>query len=101
MIICINDRFSPEARELYEKYGVVTPYLDATYEIREVVITRVGVGLLLEELVNPKISIGEEENGFMVEVSWNIRRFRTLDNKEVDISNWKKEEPNSIHVDLV
>lgn len=24
-IICINDIFSPEARQVYEKYGVVTP----------------------------------------------------------------------------
>ena len=63
-IVCINDQFSQEAREIYEKYGVVTPQQDVYYSVREVVITRNGPELLLNELVNPKMychNIGEVE----------------------------------------
>lgn len=82
-IICINDSFSAEARQVYEKYGVVTPYIDNVYSVREVVITRVGTGLLLNELVNPMIPIGEGEDGFKAEPNWNINRFRNIDNSEI------------------
>lgn len=82
-IKCINDTFSPEAREVYEKYEVVTPYLDNTYSVREVVITRKGTGFLLNELVNPKIPIGEGENGFKVEPNWAVSRFTNLNGSEI------------------
>lgn len=91
-IICINDIFSPEAREVYKKYGVVTPYLDNTYSVREVVITRVGTGLLLNELVNPMIPIGEGEDGFKAEVNWNINRFKNLDGTEINVEQLKQKE---------
>lgn len=83
-IICINDTFSTEARKLYEKYGVVTPYMDCRYSVREVVITRRGTGLLLNELINPSIEIGEGENGFKTEVNWAVSRFRNLDGTEIN-----------------
>lgn len=100
-IICINDTFLPEARQVYEKYGVVTPYLDAVYSIRDVVISRVGTGFLLNELVNPKIPVGEGENGFMVEPNFKTSRFQTLDGKELSLEFLKSVEPNSIQKDLV
>lgn len=83
-IICINDQFSQEAREVYEKYGVVTPYLDCIYSVREIVITRRGTGLLLNELVNPPISIGEGEDGFKTEVNWAVSRFKNIDGTEIN-----------------
>lgn len=83
-IQCIDDYFTPEARELYEKYGVVTPYLNCVYSVREVVITRRGTGLLLNELVNPPINIGEGEDGFKTEVNWAIRRFKNIDGTEIN-----------------
>lgn len=30
-VICINGEFTQLAREIYKKYGVVTPYLDGVY----------------------------------------------------------------------
>lgn len=91
-LVCINDTFSPEARQVYEKYGVVTPYLDNTYSIRDVVITRKGTGLLLNELVNPMIPIGEGEDGFKAEPNWNVNRFRNLDGTEINIEQLKQKE---------
>lgn len=83
-IICINDTFSQEAREIYEKYGVVTPYLDGIYSCRELVISRRGRGFLLNEIRNPKIPIGEGESGFMVEPNFNINRFKNIDGTEIN-----------------
>lgn len=91
-LVCINDTFSPEARQVYEKYGVVTPYLDNTYSIRDVVITRKGTGLLLNELVNPMIPIGEGEDGFKAEPNFNISRFQTVDGTEINIEQLKQKE---------
>lgn len=82
-LICCDDYFTPEAREVYEKYGVVTPYLDGMYSVREVVITRRGTGLLLNELVNPPINIGEGEGGFKTEVNWAISRFKNIDMTDI------------------
>lgn len=92
-IICINDTFSQKAREVYEKYGVVTPYLNCMYSVREVVITRNGTGLLLNELVNPKMycyNIGEVE--MWAEVNWNISRFRNIDGTEINVEQLKQKE---------
>lgn len=82
-VICINDLFTAEARDVYAKHGVVTPRESVYYTIRDVVISRWGKGLLLEELKNPKIPIGEGESGFMVEPNWGMFRFRNLDNSEI------------------
>ena len=82
-VICVNDLFTLEARRVYEQYGVVTPREEVRYTIRDVVISRAGTGLLLEELVNPKLPIGEGESGFMVEPNFGIFRFRNLDNSEI------------------
>lgn len=90
-IICCNDTFSPEAREVYEQYGIVTPYLDNVYSVREVVITRRGTGLLLNELVNPKIPIGEGESGFMVEPNFNVSRFKNMDGTEINVEQLRHE----------
>lgn len=97
-LVCINDTFSPEARQVYEQYGVVTPYYDGVYTIREVVKTRKGIGLLLEELVNPLIPIGEGENGFMVEPNFNVSRFANLDGTEINLEQlrqWKTKKQDS------
>lgn len=82
-VICINDLFTIQAREVYAQHGVVTPREGVFYSVREVVISRLGKGLLLEELKNPKIPIGEGESGFMVEPNWGMFRFRNLDNSEI------------------
>lgn len=89
---CINDLFSQEARQVYEQYGVVTPYLDNVYSVREVVITRVGTGLLLNELVNPKMWIyGEGENAMFAEPNFSVNRFRNLDGTEINVEQLRHE----------
>lgn len=85
-LICINDLFSPEARQVYEQYGIVTPQQDVMYTVREVVITRYGTGLLLNELVNPKMychNIGEVE--MWAEPNFKISRFTNVDGTEINI----------------
>ena len=73
-VVCINDVFSPTVRALYRQL----PVKDTIYTIREVFLGRekivkggdtATVGLLLEELVNPKDPFhqGEQELGFTSE----------------------------------
>ena len=80
-IICIYDYFGSDARELYEQYGVVTPYEGCTYTIRQVLHTRHGVGVYLNELINPNNF--PVMPGFTCEVSFDINRFRNLDNSVI------------------
>ena len=90
-VICINDLFSQEAREVYEKYGIVTPREGVYYTIREVVTTRYGTGLLLEELVNPKMychNIGEVE--MWAEPNWALNRFTILDGTKLNVEQLKE-----------
>lgn len=83
-LICIDDTFSTEAREVYEKYKIVTPYLGCIYSVRKIVKTRNGIGLLLNELVNPSIWIeGEGENAMYAEPNWGLFRFKNIDNTEI------------------
>lgn len=91
-IICIDDRFSPEARQVYEQYGIVTPQEGVLYNIREVVTTRYGKGLLLEELVNPKMychNIGEVE--MWAEPNFKISRFTNVDGSEINLEQLRNE----------
>ena len=73
-VICVNDMFSPTVRALYKQL----PVKDTIYTVREVFLGRekivkggdsATVGLLLEELVNPKDPFhqGEQELGFSSE----------------------------------
>lgn len=101
-IICINDLFSPEARQVYEQYGIVTPQQDVYYSVREVVITRYGTGLLLNELVNPKMychNIGEVE--MWAEVNFKISRFLTVNGQVLTEELLRTVEPKSTRKDLV
>ena len=73
-VVCINDTFSSAVRALYKQL----PVKDNIYTIREVFLGRekivkggdtATVGLLLEELVNPRDPFhqGEQELGFSSE----------------------------------
>lgn len=91
-VICINGEFTQLAREIYEKYGVVTPQEGVLYNIREVVNTRYGIGLLLEELVNPKMychNIGEVE--MWAEPNFKISRFTNVDGTEINTEELRNE----------
>lgn len=91
-IICINDLFSPEARQVYEQYGIVTPREEVYYSVRSVITTRFGTGLLLNELVNPKMychNIGEVE--MWAEPNWAVSRFRNIDGTEINVEQLRHE----------
>jgi hypothetical protein len=73
-VVCINDTFSPAIRALYKQL----PVKDTIYTVREVFLGRekivkggdtATVGLLLEELTNPRDPFhqGEQELGFSSE----------------------------------
>lgn len=73
-VVCINDTFTPAIRALYQQL----PVKDHIYTVREVFLGRekivrsgdsATVGLLLEELKNPKDPFhqGEQELGFSSE----------------------------------
>lgn len=84
-VICVDGNFSLEAKQVYNKYNVVWPEQDKIYSIREVVKTTTGeTGLLLEEIVNPKIPILHPILGSVeYEPNWHINRFRTLQGDEI------------------
>jgi hypothetical protein len=73
-VVCVNDTFSPTIRALYQQL----PVKDNIYTVREVFLGRekivkggdtATVGLLLEELTNPRDPFhqGEQELGFTSE----------------------------------
>lgn len=101
-IICINDLFSPEARQVYEQYGIVTPQEGVYYSVRSVITTRFGTGLLLNELVNPKMychNIDEVE--MWAEPNFKISRFQTIDGQVLTEELLRMAEPKSTRKDLV
>lgn len=92
-VICIDSTFSSEVLQFYEKHGVVTPMKDSLYTIRDVIINSNGkTGLLLEEIVNPKIPINHDlmQSVVMFEPNWDINRFRNLDNSAINVSEVKQ-----------
>ena len=86
-IICVNASFGSDALEVYKKYGVITPEQDKLYTIRDVIRNSNGeTGLLLEELVNPKIpdvhSVGMIKS---MEPNFHHKRFVALDGTELNL----------------
>lgn len=83
-VICINDLFSVDTLEFYQKYGVTHPKRDKIYNIREVYKAYVGNtsgewGLLLQEIHNPKVPIAHPVLGVIeMEPNWALKRFATL-----------------------
>jgi len=81
-VICTDGKFSPQQMELFSRYGVQVPVVDQLYTIRDVIKPsgKAGVGVLLEEIVNPKIPLAHPILGgtVMMEVNWLITRFSTL-----------------------
>lgn len=84
-IICINDNFESEKLIYFKKYGVIVPKKNKIYTIRKIINHTIGVkGLLLHEIINPKIpaniiSIGD----VLIEPTWNINRFSTLNGDKI------------------
>lgn len=85
-IICINALFSSDTLEFFEKHGVITPELDSFYSVRDIIINSNGqTGILLNEIINPKISVEHPLLGIaLMETNWNLRRFKNIDGTEID-----------------
>lgn len=92
-IICVDDNFSLEALEFWDKYKVTTPKKDKLYTIRDVIINSTGeTGLLLNEIHNPKVPI--KHPLFItanIEPNWHEKRFRTLSKQKLNIIQLKNE----------
>ena len=81
-VICVDGKYPADALAFFAHHGVVTPTVDSVYSIRDVIInSNSKTGLLLEELVNPKVPIQHPVMGKVVkmEPNWGIERFRHLD----------------------
>ena len=74
-IICIDDNFTPEQMVDIPN----RPIKDSIYSIRDVVKSANGIGLLLNEIENPKTG-WTTRNGmkFTFEPNFNINRFANL-----------------------
>lgn len=91
-VLCVNGKFSVDFIEFYKKYGVIVPIQDSIYTIRDVIINfDKGVGLLLEELVNPKVPIFHPllQEWIEMEPNWDINRFATLSSNPLNIAEIK------------
>jgi hypothetical protein len=83
-IICIDDKFAPEILEFYRIHGVVTPKKDSIYTIRDKIRHFTGdVGLLLDQIVNPPVPVQTPFGVMNREVTWNIKRFTTLNGSKI------------------
>lgn len=83
-IICIDDKFPAEVLEFYKIHGVVTPKKDSIYTIRDKIRHFTGdVGLLLDQIINPPVPVQTAFGIINREVTWNIKRFTTLDGKKI------------------
>jgi hypothetical protein len=86
-IICSDANFSPEALSFYEKNNTIPPTQDRIYPgIREVIkVAATGeTGILLEGLINPPVTFAHPILGRATkEVTWNLKRFRTLSGGEI------------------
>lgn len=78
--------------EFYEKWGVITPSVDVMYTVRDVIINSSGeTGILLEEIVNPKVPIIHPLLGTAnMEPNWNLQRFRMLNGELVSVIELKQ-----------
>ena len=87
-IICINDNFSPEQIPIFPN----RPVKDKIYSIRDVIKSTNGIGLLLNEIVNPHNG-WTEINGekFTFEPSFNIERFVDLQYLPLNVNALKKQ----------
>lgn len=79
-IICINAEFTSEQLEIWKQFGVVHPEKDKLYTIRSIINHSggEGIGVLLEEIVNPPVPVNNGIIEFMRETTFSILRFRDL-----------------------
>ena len=78
-VLCIDDFFTSDTLEFYQRFGVIPPVKGTIYSIRDVINHITGeTGLLLNEIINPEVPINSSIGIIHREPTWHIRRFRTL-----------------------
>jgi len=78
-VICIDDKFDTSLVSLIPN----KPVLDKVYTIRDVLLTRNGKAVHLEEITNPPL-YDHVHNGTF-EPSFHIRRFRKLTEDKLEL----------------
>jgi hypothetical protein len=80
-IICINDKYKPHERDMYDLYVVALPIAGQRYHLREFVENPDGtVGVLLDEIISSDLVIRHEIFHFNSgEPNWDLFRFRPTD----------------------
>ena len=73
LVVCIDANFTPEQITLIPN----RPEKDGCYEIRKILLTRNGKGVLLYEIENPLLEDAVSKMKF--EPSFSMERFRILD----------------------
>ncbi len=93
--ICINDSYDNPTLTFWEVHGVKHPLQDKLYTIGSKKLHTIGkVGVTVYEIHNPKVPIEHPILGpIMMDVTFNIDRFRTLSMKKIT-----KEELENIEV---
>lgn len=96
-VIYINDNYPLQVLAWYQKNGIQRPVLNKIYSIRDLIKSSVfeKTGVLLNEVVNPKIGITHPILGrVFMEPNFNIERFTDLQGNKLT-----KEEIQKILVD--
>lgn len=97
-IICINDNFSPEKMaEIPNR-----PIKDKFYTIRDVIKSQNGIGLLLNEVHNPK-SGWTILNGikFTFEPNFSIKRFSDINGNPLNVEEISKiNKHGKVHINV-
>lgn len=77
--ICVDDSYPIETLKFWKEHGVVYPKQNQFCTINNLIKYPNGmIGVQLEGLENPKIPVNKFGNDFMMEVSFALRRFRSL-----------------------
>lgn len=86
-VLCIDAKYEGDVLIFWRQYGVQYPQQDRIYTIRDIVKHSTGdVGLLLEEIVNPKVPIKHPILGVsQMEPTFHMRRFTHLDGIELTL----------------
>lgn len=93
-LLCVDDKFSADILEFYRIHGVVTPKERKIYTLRDYIKhTNGSIGILLQEIINPKVPIKHPILGTInMEPTWALRRFCTLDGTTLEESMLKIKE---------
>lgn len=84
--ICCDDHFSKDILEWYNTMGIITPVKDKIYSIRGIERTFNGLGIFLNEIVNPVVPVRGVTGIIHKEVSFSHKRFTNLFGESLSIS---------------